>query len=144
MGGSLVYSKVIARHEPQPIVWRDLTARLGPVRWPRFTITIIRKRAKLAKILRIVAAPGTRPPLPPPIDYAHREAIVYAVGPRSSTGYDLRVVRVTDDGDQISFVVREITPSLTEHVTAKLTYPYRLVTIPRTSKHIRFVLLGRP
>ena len=44
----------------------------------------------------------------------------------------------------LSFHVREITPTLKQHVTAKLTYPYRLITIPRTTKHLRFVVDGRP
>ena len=114
------------------------------MRWPRFTITIIRNQAKLAKILSIVTPPGQPVPKPPPIDYVRREAIVYAMGPRSSTGYDVRVVRITDRGDHIDFVVREITPTLRDHVVAKLTYPYRIVTIPRSTKHFRFVLQGRP
>ena len=114
------------------------------MRWPRFTITIVRNPAKLAKILSIVTPPGQPVPKPPPIDYVRREAIVYAMGPRSSTGYDVKVVRITDRGDHIDFVVREITPTLRDHVVAKLTYPYRIVTIPRSTKHFRFVLRGRP
>jgi hypothetical protein len=80
----------------------------------------------------------------PSIDFAHRIGIVYATGPRSSTGYELRVVRVVDEGDRISIHYREVTPTLRDHVVAKLTYPYRLITIPRTTKHLRFVVDGRP
>ena len=144
VGGWLVYTKAIARDSGHPVPWRDLTARLGPVRWPRLTISILRDPEKLPKILAIVTPRGQPVPQPPTIDFRHRIAIVYATGPRSSTGYDLRVARIVDEGDRISFHFHEITPTLNQHVTAKLTYPYRLITIPRTTKHLRFVVDGRP
>ena len=88
--------------------------------------------------------PGRRVPVPPPIDYRHRIAIVFAPGPRSSTGYDVRVARIVDEGDRISLHFRELAPTLSDHVVARLTHPYRLITIPRTTKHLRFVIDGRP
>src|SRR5947207_7154259 len=144
VGGWLVYAKAIARSSAHPVPWRDLTAELGPVRWPRLTISVLREPEKLPKILAIVTPPGQTVPQPPAIDFRHRIAIVYATGPRSSTGYDLHVARIVDEGDRISFHFREITPTLKQHVTAKPTYPYRLITIPRTTKHLRFVVDGRP
>jgi hypothetical protein len=114
------------------------------VRWPRLTISVIRNRAKLTKILSIVTPPGERVPTPPPIDYRHRIAIVFSPGPRSSTGYSVRVARIVDEGDRITFHFRELTPHLGEHVVAKLTYPYRLITIPATHKPLRFAVEGRP
>jgi hypothetical protein len=144
VGVSLVYTKAVARHSSRPVEWHDLTAQLGPAPWPRLTISVIRNRNKLAKILRLVTPPGRSVPRSPAVDYRHRIAIVFAVGPRSSTGYDIRVARIVDEGERISLHFREITPSLGQPVTAKLTYPYRLITIPRTSKHLRFVIDGRP
>lgn len=144
VGGSLVYTKAIARHGARPIAWHDLTAELGPVRWPRLTISVLRNPSKLPKILSIVTPPGEPVPRAPRIDFAHRIGIVYAVGPRSSTGYGVRVVRIVDEGDRISLHFRELTPTLADHVVAKLTYPYRLITIQRTTKRLRFVADGRP
>ena len=141
---SLVYAKVIAPGDTRLVEWRDLTARLGPVRFPQQTISIIRTRVKLAKILAIVTPKGERAPKPPTIDFARRVAILYAVGPRSSSGYVLRVVRVTERDDRVLLVLRELTPSLGDSVTARLTFPYVLITIPATRKPIRFQLLGRP
>jgi hypothetical protein len=141
-GGWLAVSKT--GHTSRPVPWRDLTSELGPVRWPRLTISVLRNPEKLPKILAIVTPPGERVPKPPLIDFRHRIGIVFAPGPRSSTGYDVRVARIVDEGDRISIHFREITPTLREHVTAKLTYPYRLITIPRTTKHLRFVMDGRP
>src|SRR5947207_4740461 len=144
VGGWLVYAKAIARSSAHPVPWRDLTAELGPVRWPRLTISVLRDPEKLPKILAIVTPPGEHIPRVPGIDFAHRIGIVYATGPRSSTGYSLRVARIVDEGGRISLHFPEVTPTLHEHVVARLTYPYRLITIPRTTKHLRFVVDGRP
>jgi hypothetical protein len=144
VGISLLYTKVIAPGGSHPIPWRDVTARLGPVVFPQQTISIIRTRGKLAKLLAIVTPKGDPVPKPPPLDFSRRLAILYAVGPRSSTGYDLRVVSVTEHGDRIQVVYRELTPGLADRVTPKLTFPYRLITLPKTGKPIRFKLEGRP
>jgi hypothetical protein len=144
VGGWLIYANAFARHSARSIAWRDLTAELGPVRWPRLTISVLRDRGKLPKILAIVTPPGEPVPHVPPIDFAHRIGIVFATGPRSSTGYSVRVTRIVDEGDRISLHFRELTPTLRDQVVAKLTYPYRLITIPRTTKRLRFVVDGRP
>jgi hypothetical protein len=109
------------------------------VTWPRFTVTILDSREKLRRILELVTPPGDPVPAPVPIDYTRREGIVYALGPRSSTGYDVRVLRVREEGDRITVTLHESSPALGDRVTAKLTYPYRLITIPRTTKRPRFV-----
>ncbi len=78
-----------------------------------------------------------------PADYRRRVAILIALGPRSSTGYDLRVVRITERGGRILVILRERTPRLGQHVTPMLTFPYRLITIPHTDKKIHFHVIGR-
>jgi hypothetical protein len=40
--------------------------------------------------------------------------------------------------------VRERTPSLGEPVVARVTYPFRLITIPRIDKKLRLHIEGRP
>jgi len=87
--------------------------------------------------------PGRRIHLPQ-IDFSRREAILVAAGPRSSTGYDLRILGVRETGSRIVVIVRERTPSLGQPVTAKVTYPFRLITVPRSDKHLRLKWLGRP
>jgi hypothetical protein len=80
----------------------------------------------------------------PSIDFTRREAYLVAAGPRSSTGYDLRIVRVQDVGDHIVVVVRERTPSLGDPVQARVTYPFRLITLPRSDEPVKLKWLGRP
>jgi hypothetical protein len=67
-----------------------------------------------------------------------------AAGPRSSTGYDLRIVRVRDEDDRVLVVVREQTPSLGDPVQARVTYPFRLIALPRNDKPVKLKWLGRP
>jgi hypothetical protein len=89
------------------------------------------------------ANPGGRIRVPA-IDFARQEVYLVAAGPRSSTGYDLRIVRVQDDGDRVQVVVRERTPSLGDPVNARVTYPFRLIALPRDSKPVKLKWLGRP
>jgi hypothetical protein len=87
--------------------------------------------------------PGRRIQLPA-IDFSRQEAYLVATGPRSSTGYDLRVLRVRDEGDRIVVTVREHTPSLGDPVQARVTYPFRLLALPRSDKSVKLKWLGRP
>jgi hypothetical protein len=87
--------------------------------------------------------PG-RAPAVPPIDFGRDEAYIVSTGPRSSSGYDLRVVRVVERRGDIQVVVRELTPSLGDQVTPGLTYPYRLITFRQSRKTVHLVWLGRP
>ncbi len=124
------------------IVWRDLTGELGPVEFPRSTSHAFITRARLVKTLR-AAMPG-RAPDPPAIDFARDEAVLIAAGPRSSTGYDLRVLSVEQRGGRVVVLVREVTPTLATPVTAGLTYPHRLIVFRRPHKPVTVRWQGRP
>jgi PrcB C-terminal len=89
------------------------------------------------------AMPGRRLRVPT-IDWSQREAILVAAGPRSSTGYALEIVSVRQRGGRLVVTVHERTPSLGEPVQAKVTYPYRLITIPRTPGRLLLHFEGRP
>jgi hypothetical protein len=120
------------------VPWRDLTARLPGVQFPRQTGRSYSTRKELADYLRAIM-PG-RAPAVPPIDFRRDEAVLVAAGPRSSTGYDLRVVRVVERGDAVDVQVRERTPSLGEPTAARITYPYRLIVFKKIDKpvHVRW------
>ena len=80
----------------------------------------------------------------PPIDFTRQQIYLVATGPRSSTGYDLRIVRVQDEGDRVVVIVHEQTPSLGDPVEARVTYPFRLIELPRNDKPVKLKWLGRP
>ena len=125
----------------RPLAWQDLSAQVPPAEWAQPTISVARDPTKLEKVF--ARATYGRHPRPPRIDFANREAVLVAAGPRSSTGYVLQVGRVTQQGNSIDIVVRERTPSLHDRVTARLTYPILLITLPKSGKHVHVRYAGR-
>lgn len=125
----------------RPVSYDDLTAKVGGLEFTHLTVDTAQSRAQLLEVLRR-NNPGLRMHVPP-IDYAKQETFLVAAGPRSSTGYSLRVVRVYEHGDHIQVVVRERTPSLGDPVHARVTYPFRLLALPG-HKTVHLKWLGRP
>lgn len=126
----------------QAVPYTDLTQRVGPLEFTRITISLCKNRGKLLEILER-NNPGRKIDLPP-IDFGRRIAYIIAAGPRSSTGYNLRIVSVRDEGGRVLIVVHEDTPGLGEPVTARVTYPFRLITLPRGSESVKLKWPGRP
>jgi hypothetical protein len=124
------------------VAFQDVSAQLHPAEFTRQIRQIFDTRRDLLDYLER-AMPGRRIHLPP-IDFSRREAILVAAGPRSSTGYRLRLLSVYERGNRIVVRIRERTPSLGERVTAKVTYPFLLLTVPRSDKSLRLKWLGRP
>ena len=65
-----------------------------------------------------------------PVDFSTRQLLLVSPGPRSSTGYSVQVLSVTERDDAITVKVRERTPTLADHVEPRVTYPYRLLSLP--------------
>ena len=65
-------------------------------------------------------------------------------GPRSSDAYRLEVVAVTEERSRIVVSVRERAPSLARPGAARLTSPFRLITIERRGKDVTLDWRGRP
>jgi hypothetical protein len=87
--------------------------------------------------------PG-RAPSPPTLDWSRNQVVVIALGPRSSTGYSLRIRRVVERRRGIYVYAREQTPSLGDPVTARVTYPYRVLGMRSTAKPVYVKLQRRP
>jgi protease stability complex PrcB-like protein len=127
---------------PRNVPYDDLTPQLAPFEFTRITRQLFRDRAALLDVLER-NNPG-RPIHLPNIDFDRREVYLVATGPRSSTGYELEVTRVQDLGDHIVVVVHERTPSLGEAVQASVTYPFRLIALPRSDEPVKLKWPGRP
>ena len=84
---------------------------MRPAQWARPTISVARDPSKLDKVFARRAPPGATRSRRTSTS-RRREAVLVAAGPRSSTGYALRVESVTETGNSIDVVVREHTPSL--------------------------------
>jgi hypothetical protein len=125
----------------RPLAYDDLTAKVGGLEFTHITVDVSRSRAELREVLQR-NNPGVKLRLPD-VDYAKQETFLVAAGPRSSTGYALRVVRVYEHGDHVQVAVRERTPSLGDPVRARVTYPFRLIALP-SHKPVHLKWLGRP
>jgi hypothetical protein len=125
-----------------PVDYTDLTKDAGPLEFTHITVKLFDNRRDLVEVLER-NNPGRRLRLPP-IDFARQEVFLVAAGPRSSTDYDLRIVSVRDEGGHVLVVVREQTPSLGDPVTARVTYPFRLLALPRSDEPVKLKWLGRP
>ena len=127
---------------PRDVPYTDITRQAGPLEFTRITRDVFRDRAGLLDVLER-NNPGRSISLPR-IDFARREVYLVAAGPRSSTGYELEVVRVRDEGGHIAVVVHERTPTLGDPVQARVTYPFRLITLPRSTEPVKLKWPGRP
>jgi hypothetical protein len=115
---------------------------MGPLEFTRITRDVFRNRTALLDVLER-NNPG-RPIHLPKVDFSRREIYLVAAGPRSSSGYELEVVRVREVGGQVVVVVHERTPSLGDPVQARVTYPYVLIALPRSPAPVKLKWPGRP
>jgi hypothetical protein len=142
VAGWLVYAEWWGHGDAHALAWRDLNPQLGRVEFTRKVTGVYHSRPPFERLLE-ATMPG-RAPQPPQVDYERNEVVVIALGPRSSTGYSLRVERVVERRRGIYVYVREQTPSLRDPVDPRVTYPYRALTIARSSKPVYVKLQGRP
>ena len=122
--------------------YTDLTREVGQLEFTHITVKLFDNRQDLVEVLER-NNPGRRLHLPR-VDFERQRLFLVAAGPRSSTGYDLRIVQVRDEGGRVIVAVRERTPSLGEPVEARVTYPFRLIALRRNEKPVKLKWLGRP
>jgi hypothetical protein len=127
---------------PRDVPYTDLTRQAGQLEFTRITRDVFRNRAALLDVLER-NNPGQAIQLPS-IDFSRREIYLVAAGPRSSTGYELQVLRVQNVGGHIDVVIHERTPSLGDAVQARVTYPFRLIALPRSNEPVKLRWPGRP
>jgi hypothetical protein len=124
------------------VAWQDATGRMGPVLWPKSVSRSFWRRRQVVRYVARTFPQGE--PRVPAFDFAHRRLILVAAGPRSSTGYGVEIVRIAERRSTIDVLAREVTPSLGARAEARLTSPYRLITIPANPKRVYVQWQGRP
>ena len=141
IAGRLVYTQAWGMGGEHPVRWADLTSRMGTVEFTRRVIGVYHSRGAFERLLE-ATMPGRAPKLPPH-DWAHDQVVVIALGPRSSTGYTLRILSVVERRRGIYIDAREETPSLGQSVRARVTYVYRLLSMHGRAKPVYVKLRGR-
>ena len=126
MGGLLAAAVLVLlllpRGKTQPVAWRDVSPRVGPALTSDRVQRLFRTPEQFHEFFGSVAQA--------PVDFSTRQLLLVSPGPRSSTGYSVRILSVTERDDRITVDVRERTPTLADHVEARVTYPYRLLSLP--------------
>ena len=109
-------------------------ADAGPIR----LAAPIGKKIRFNRTANKILGPDNRLRIP-----AGKVAIVISPGPRSSTGYSVRVLSVVEERRRIVVRVREETPTLQARVEPRVTYPYRVILIDDTHKRVVVRWQGR-
>ena len=133
LAGGVAY-RAIGRGGARPLAWRDLSARFAGWEFPQPAFRIYQRADTFAGFMRS-EQPGVRPPSPG-VDFHHEEVVVLAPGPRSSTGYGVRVLGVTGERHRIVVDALEVTPSLGEAVRPGVTYPFMVIALPRSGRTV--------
>ena len=141
IGAGVVWTQVVQDGDKR-VAWHDETAQVGPVLWPKSVTRSFWKSRQVTRYLARTFPEG--PPKVPAFDFSRRRLILVAAGPRSSTGYGVRIVRITEKRSTIDVLAREISPTLGRRVEPRVTSPYRLITIPATDKRVYVQWQGRP
>ena len=110
--------------EGRRVAWRDLSGQAGSLTITRETKRVFRDETVFRSY---VAASGGRAPA---VDFGRWQVLLVSPGPRSSTGYALEVVDVRERNGKLTVTVRERTPSVGDRVEPRVTFPYRLLSLP--------------
>ena len=124
--GILLAASLLSDGEGRPVAWRDLAAQTGPLTIADRERRLFRDREELDRYLARAKARSQAPQ----IDFSQRQLLLVSPGPRSSTGYEVEVLSVTERDGEITVRVREQAPSLEDRVEARVTHPYRLLSLP--------------
>jgi protease stability complex PrcB-like protein len=143
IAAGVVWTQVWEPGGTKRLTWHDVTADVrGRAIWPKsVTRSFWRQRQVDHYLARIF--PRHSPSFPR-VDYARERLVLIAAGPRSSTGYRVEVLRATERRGDVRILARELTPTLSQRVTPRLTSPFRLITIPATHKRVYVQWQGRP
>jgi hypothetical protein len=137
LAGVLLAVKQLPEKKGEPVAWRDLSAQAGELAIAGPDRRLFREREQLARYLARARADSV-----PSVDFSKRQLLFVSTGPRSSTGYSIEVLGVQERGGKITVRVREASPGLGDRVEARVTYPYRLLSLP-SGKDVVVDWLGR-
>ena len=138
LAGLLIGFSLRPEAKGNAVAWQDLTSQVGPLTIVRSEHRLFRDRAKLVGYLRETKA--TQPA--PTVDFSTRQLLLVSPGPRSSTGYSVEVLSAREHSGTITVRIRERAPQVSEKVEPRVTYPYRLISLP-AGKDVYVDWIGR-
>jgi hypothetical protein len=143
IAGGVIWTQLYEPGGGKRLAWHDVTPEVhGEAIWPKSVTRSFWRQRQVDRYLERIFPAGA--PSLPRVDYARDRLVLIAAGPRSSTGYRVQVLKATERRGDVHILARELTPSLGAHVRPRLTSPFRLITIPATSKRVYVQWQGRP
>jgi len=140
--GWIVYAHAWRDGGGKALPFRDATSQLRGIQPAREANRLFVNELEVFYYLRF-ADPGHVVQLPL-IDFTRDEAVFVSTGPRSSTGYSIRVVSVVEERGRVVVTLQQRTPTLADPGHAIATYPYRLVVFRKVDKPVHIAWPGRP
>jgi hypothetical protein len=125
LAGVLLAVRLLPEGESEPVAWRDLSTQVGPLSIGGLERRLFRDQEELNRYLAAARARRT-----PTVDFSKRQLLLVSTGPRSSTGYSIEVLGAEERDGKITVRVRELSPGQDERVEARVTHPYRLLSLP--------------
>ncbi len=137
LAGVLLAVKLLPDGRNEAVAWRDLSAQVGPLSISGLERRLFREQGQLDRYLARAQARES-----PTVDFSKRQLLLVSTGPRSSTGYSIEILGVEERDGEVTVRVREASPGLDDRVEARVTYPYRLLSLP-AGKKVSVDWLGR-
>lgn len=134
----------IAQHDGPREVLPVTRLRRGPTAYSTYSglddslRAVVRDSAEWSALWRTIARPFYPPPPLPVVDFDRDMIVVAALGARPSSGYDIVIEGARQDTSSIEIVLRTSSPAPGCPVSAAMTQPVDLATIPISARPVRF------
>ncbi|HEU4615317.1 MAG TPA: protease complex subunit PrcB family protein [Kofleriaceae bacterium] len=122
----------ITRLRPGPTAYTTYSGLDDAVR------TVVRDSAQWNALWQTIARPFYPAPPMPQVDFDRDMVVVAALGARPSSGYDIVIEGAQQDTSSIEIALRTSSPAPGCPVTAAITQPVDLATIPTSPRPVRF------
>lgn len=100
--------------------------------------TVVRDSVQWSALWRGITRPFYPPPPLPHVDFDRDMLVVAALGARATGGYDVVIEGAQQDASTIEIALRTSSPAPGCPVSAAMTQPVDLATIPASPRTVRF------
>lgn len=99
---------------------------------------VVRDSAAWVDLWRVINRPFYPPPPLPPVDFGRDMIVIAALGARPTAGYDIVIEGARQDSAAVEIALRTLSPAPGCPVSAAMTQPVDLATIPASPRAVRF------
>ncbi|HTJ23319.1 MAG TPA: protease complex subunit PrcB family protein [Gemmatimonadaceae bacterium] len=99
---------------------------------------VVRDSTAWLELWRAINRPFYPPPPLPPVDFERDMIVIAALGTRPTAGYDIVIEGARQDSAAVEIALRTLSPAPGCPVSAAMTQPVDLATIPASQRAVRF------